>query len=283
MNIIKKVLVAMGLVIAAQGVAQAALITSWNYTLNTQFTSATYINGATTTAPVPSVNIPPGTSTTALLLSWGIPNSAAGQSSLGISNPAAGTIATTTDPAAPFVAPGSILTHNNRPIFAPYLTAMHMQATLTLTTLTPPPVGIPAPGLVPLTFDVAFVETPNNTNAGPCAVASSPTPCNDIFALVGTPNLNQTFTLDGILYTVRVFPAVAGVLNTLPDAVCVAAGQPIGCTGFTTPENAATNLPFAFTVSATQDVEPVPEPGSLALMGLGLMGFAAARRKRNNA
>jgi hypothetical protein len=278
MNTIKKVLVAMGLVLAAQGIAQAGpIVPVFNYTVVTEFLSATYTNGTGT----PGGFQPAGTSTTSTLLSWGIPATTTGQSSLGITNPAPGTVTTIVGNAPPVpdnIAIASTVTHDNHPVFAPTLLTTTLRGTLTLNNPNPPA----GPGtLPPLSFDVAFTET---TNAEPCASNSPGNPCNDIFVLVDASALSQSFSLDGNTYFVDVFPALGSTLGQLTAAECAAAGQAAGCTGFTTPtpENAVTNLPFVFTVKMMPvKVEPVPEPGSLALMGLGLMGFAVARRKPN--
>lgn len=281
MNTVKKVLVAMGLSFAAHGVAQAAgpIIPAWNYTLTSVWTSAIFTNGP---AIIPEVNAPPNTSTDPLLLSWGVPappNTT--QSSLGITNSPANSIVNTfigggTAPPA-FIAPGTNLTHTNRPIFAPSLTEATLQASLTLTNPNPPPAG---PGSLPtLIFNIAFTET---LNVPPCAATSLPgNPCNDIFVLTNNPFQNQSFVLDGNTYSVNIFPTTANVLSVLENSACAATGRPNGCVGFTTPENATTDLPFGFTVSTEPLSPPVPEPGSLALMGLALMGLAASRKRKN--
>ncbi|SMG62842.1 protein containing PEP-CTERM bacterial domain [methanotrophic bacterial endosymbiont of Bathymodiolus sp.] len=42
----------------------------------------------------------------------------------------------------------------------------------------------------------------------------------------------------------------------------------------------ANSLSFA-TFDLSDNITPVPEPSSLALLGLGLLGFAARKEKRN--
>lgn len=56
--------------------------------------------------------------------------------------------------------------------------------------------------------------------------------------------------------------------------MCIEAGAALGCKGFTTEENTKTNVQFGFQISQ------VPEPGTLSLMGLGLVGGAVLRRRK---
>ena len=134
------------------------------------------------------------------------------------------------------------------------------------------------PGMI-IPFSIAFTET---SNAIPCAADSPPgNPCNDIFVLTGGL-LNQTFDYDdgsGLsTYFVNIFPTTGGVLSILDDSACLAANQLAGCLGFTTVEGQNTTLAFGFTIS-TEPLQ-IPEPGILALLGLGLIGLFSLRRRQ---
>lgn len=247
----------------------SAVVSSWDFSVSSLFTAATY-NGPGGTNP--------GSGVTALL--WGT-STGSGQSSLSIgNNPALGTVDTylgvTPPQALPFLGLSTSLTHSNNPITGSSLTSALLTNTVTLT-----PTGSGGSSVQSVPFNIAFTETPNS---GTCAVAGSPTPCNDIFVLTGgLLNFNFAYDddLDGIFdtYFVNIFPTTGGVLSTLENTACAAAGVANGCIGFSTPENGATTLAFGFTIS-TNPLQ-VPEPGILALFGIGLMGLFAARRRRS--
>lgn len=291
MNTIKKVLVAMSVVFAAHGVAQAAPlyppVTTWEYTLTSEWINATFTNLPGGVAIPSGTNVPfnpsTNTSVSSKLISWGDPfppNIL--QSSLGVTDSPAKSQVNTffgggTPPAIPpFLAIGTTLTHSNFPILEPFLTSTVLQSKLTLNNLFTPPTG---PGSLPdLFFNIAFTET---LNEAPCdATSPSGNPCNDIWVLKNQPFQNASFILDDRTYFVNLFPTTQNVLSVLEPAACIAAGQAAGCIGFTTPELAQTNLQFGFTISTEPIGDQVPEPGMLALIGLGLMGFAAAKRKK---
>lgn len=128
----------------------------------------------------------------------------------------------------------------------------------------------------PIPFNITFTETPNVDPANQCDVTTSPTACNDIFVL-SSGFLNSQFDFDaqdgdGLrTYFVNVFPTSGGVLSTLEDSACLAAGAGVGCLGFSTPENQSTRLDFGFTIS-TERIVQAPEPGVLAAAGFGSVG-----------
>jgi hypothetical protein len=246
------------------GQALAVPVTTWDYTVSSEFTAATF----TADPPVGDTSIAP------TVLTWGAANPAA-RSSLTI-NPAiiSGSVDTFFgggNPPATFVEPSNSLTHLNQVVGGDLLLTATLTATVTLDPTSPDLPPVPAGDLPLLEFLILFEET---LNAGTCTVATSPTPCNDIFVLVGGfPN--ATFTYDGQEYFLNIFPVAGGALGVLPDEVCAAAGEGPGCFGFTTVENQSNVMLLGFTVS-TLPLQ-VPEPGSLALVGLALLGAFLTR------
>ena len=250
-----------------------AIVTDWGYSVTSLFTYASY-DGSGGTAPGA------GTGT----LKWGTPETFFGnKSSLVVGNsPAKGSVNTYVGGglpphSAPYLGLSTSLTHNNNPITGTSLLSAILTNYVTLDPISPDNSALPVQ-LFP--FNIAFTETPNS---GTCAVTGSPTKCNDIFVLTGGL-LNSSFSYDagdgdGLRqYFVNIFPTTGGVLSVLETTACLAARQAANCIGFSTPEGKSTKLAFGFTIS-TQPLQQVPEPGILALFGLGLLGAFVARRR----
>lgn len=124
-------------------------------------------------------------------------------------------------------------------------------------------------------FQIYFVETPNTS--GTC-VPGSTSVCDDVFVLtMGT--LNKNFEYGGFVYYVSMFEET-NALDSLNNIACTRAGSGTPCIGFMTPESQATPARFAFTITSKPVVVQVPEPGMMALFGLGLLGIGAARRRK---
>jgi hypothetical protein len=141
------------------------------------------------------------------------------------------------------------------------------------------------------------LETPDNQDAtgavtgGPCADDSAPVAgfgaghgCQDIFVLSGAlinpahQIVSAPFALPGDPLTLYQVTLTLGGFGPLNAAACTAAGALAGCQGFLTDESASNSLHPAFGI--TSHIFTVPEPATLGLLGIGLIGLAGAVRIR---
>jgi hypothetical protein len=268
---------AAALTLAFSATAQADLIDGivdeWTVDVNTRFdTNSICDSTGDCTSPTGVTVINDKT------LRWG--DSA--QSGLNITDSPSQTTVETNGPAVGNVS----VTHLNQPITGTTLSSVDILSTLTLTPSDPLGSGL-APATI--TFKINFAETPNG--ADPCAdggangAGVNENGCADIF-VIDQNSLNFPFFYDldgaGVLpnqqYFISFFELTGGLIP-LPVAACTAASATSPCLGFRTPEDADTTFQFAALI--TTEPVSIPEPGALALMGLGigLMGLLHRRRR----
>jgi hypothetical protein len=242
--------------------AGAEIVPTWDYTSTLTFIDATFTPGTGVQ------NVPPFPTT---VIQWGDAVDPTNQSRILVDEqavPAPGTpgalgsglvtgTVTTSDPTG---APGPPLRHDNNAIDAEFATLLQLTA------------NIPGDGIVDapvIQILINFTETLNEPADGVCAVGVPP--CADIFTVPFPFELTQFFDFMGVTYRLDIFGEGLGPLS---DAACAAAGAAPGCFGFVTQEGQQNFFFPFFEIHAV-----VPAPGTLVLLGVGLLGLGLVQRR----
>jgi len=259
------------LALAGSGTASAFSVNQWDYILDSGFSAFTPAGPTEVTGQLNNVLLGLPTK-----LVW--PSNDATQSSLSVGSATLGNLAgtLTTDAAA---IPTVVLTHSNKVINGTSLLTATLKDQLQLSQS-----GVGSYfTLANLSFNINFLETNND---GSCEVAGGPA-CRDIFVInaVGAGfnpvdlsfNQNFLFAPTNEVYNAKIFLAGLGVLtNAACDAVFGDTTHR-GCIGLVTDEGQ--NNDFQARLQISSVAFNVPEPGTVALLGMALVGLGATRRK----
>lgn len=254
-----KTIIALALATASLS-ASAAPVDTWFYGISTQWDSAKFTTSGTGTK-----------SQTATQISWG-GSSDSQRSSLAISDaPFFGWKVGTIDTNG-FAGDANDITHTNNAISSSFATLIsgEMGVNVGLSPLVLPSAYFP----LSYAFSFKFFETANNGNCRwSNGNANKGKDCDDIFVFAG--DTSKSFTYAGETYVASLgFDEKFIALTSDQCGKFFQSGS--GCFALITDEGAKTTGSMNLSVSRNS----VPEPGTLALLGASLIGFAAVRRRK---
>lgn len=267
---------------AAAGQAAAEPISTWQFTVNSGWRNTTWdASGTGSNSYVPTNpfvvqnGLPNGQDHNGAgqydIIKWGTPNTSNGQSFLAVDDRHINVVNTNDlrGAAGANVYHGNFAQNQGKP-GAPV--EQWLDATVLTASISISPMGADgAPIFGPFTrsFEIDFRETPNHWDVKQCpGNFSNTTGCPDWFQISLANASFTTPVIDGYKYT---FSLVFDPLNSTYLRSDPANGSAV----IWTAENALSRLATRVIVTAT-----VPEPGTVGLLGVGLVAAGMIRRRR---
>lgn len=187
-----------------------------------------------------------------------------------------------------FFSQGTAIRHDNFAITGTFLDTVSIVDGLKLTS-SMPALSFTAPELE---FMIDFTETPNRSAGASCPFGDEPVGtagsvnengCADAFEIAGFAGGNiiaQSF--DFIDFAVSFYVNTGGLYHSHYEIITRLSGLEVfdngSSVGFLTSEAGVSVLDAQFAIRAIE----APEPSSIAMFGIGLLGLAGFARKKNN-